>query len=432
MRVRRSMVATALAVSAAAAVAAGCGNTSDGSQASAGSSKPTGPCAKTVGVTDDTITIGHLMGLTGPQESVAGAFDAGFDAYIDAINASGGVDGRKLVVKRVDNGFDAQKSVQEFTTLAPQSAIVAVHGSAATNALLPQVEKDCVPTEALAQAGTNGLQKNVFLPGTPYAYAALNGMDWVERKQKKGAKWGLIYQDDAIGQEILKATKFGAQNLGVDLAAEAAFEYPGDTDFSAQVKKMKDADVDWIMLAALPPASLKIVGTAVASGMKDVKWLNPQVGWSGELTFPTPAIDVFAGRVFNSMYLSGWNSSDAPGLQEAKDFIAKQDPKAKGQLPLFGYVWAKVMVDVLKGASKSGDFSRDGINRAVAALGKVDNEGLLCDYSFGEPGQGGNPSRATLIMETSKESPPDGYKQVEGCFTSKAAQAFDLQSLVDG
>jgi ABC-type branched-subunit amino acid transport system substrate-binding protein len=428
MMLRRSGLGAVLAAALAAVGVAACGNT-DNDNSSASGAKASGPCATTAGVKDDSITIGHLMGLTGPQEAVAPAFLAGFDAYVKSINDDGGIDGRKLVIKRVDNGFDAQKSVKEFASVAPESAMVLVHGSAAINALLPQVEKTCVPTEALAQAGTNAVQSHVFLPGTPYAYAAINGMDWVEREQKKGAKWGIIYQDDPLGQEILKATRFGAKEIGVDLAAEAAFEYPGDTDFSAQVKKMKDAGVDWIMMAALPPSSIKIVGTAVAAGLPNVKWLNPQVGWAGELTFPTPALDVFAGRVYSSMYLSGWDSSDAAGLQEAKDFIKSVNPKATGQLPLFGYVWAKVMTDVLKRALEDGDMSRAGINKAVSELGSVDNKGLLCDYSFGESGQPGNPSRATLIMETSKDAAPDGYKQVAGCFTSEAAKAFDLESL---
>jgi len=430
MRLRRSVLATLTGALAAATLTA-CGNTTE-EGASGASTKASGPCATTAGVTDDSITIGHLMGLTGPQEAVAPAFLAGFDAYVDAVNADGGIDGRKLVVNRVDNAFDPQKSVSEFGSVAPESAIVAVHGSAALDAVLPQVEKLCVPTEALAQAGSTAVQTHVFLPGTPYAYAAINGIDWVQREKQPGARWGIIYQDDALGQENLKATKFAAEQLGVELAAEASFAYPADTDFSAQVKKMKDADVDWIMLAALPPSSIKIVGTAVAAGMKDVKWMNPQVGWSGELTFETPALDVFAGRVFTSIYVSGWNSSDAPGLVEAKEFIAKQDPDAQGQLPLFGYIWAKVMVDVLRKASSAGDLSRQGINDAVATLGSVDNQGLLCDYAFGEEGQTGNPSRGTMIMETSKDAAPDGYKQVAGCFESEAAKAFKLESLVSG
>jgi ABC-type branched-subunit amino acid transport system substrate-binding protein len=428
MRLRRPAL-TALAGVLAAATLTACGNTTTEDEPGA-STKASGPCATTAGVTDKEITIGHLMGLTGPQEAVAPAFLAGFDAYIDATNADGGVDGRQLVVNRVDNAFDPQKSVTEFGSVAPEAAIVAVHGSAALDAVLPQVKSTCTPTEALAQAGSTAVQTHVFLPGTPYAYAAINGVDWVEREKQPGARWGIIYQDDALGQENLKATEFAAQQLGVELAAKASFAYPGDTDFSAQVKKMKDAKVDWVMLAALPPSSIKIVGTAVAAGMGDVKWMNPEVGWSGELTFPTPALDVFAGRVFTSIYASGWNSSDAPGLQKAKEFIAEQDPKAQGQLPLFGYIWAKVMVDVLKKASAAGDLSRQGINDAVASLGAVDNEGLLCDYAFGEEGQTGNPSRATMIMETAKDAAPDGYRQVAGCFESEAAKAFKLESLV--
>ena len=62
------------------------------------------------GITKDRILIGQAAGFTG---NVAGAVKeqkAGAMAYLDAVNASGGVHGRKIVLESLDDGFDFKKT----------------------------------------------------------------------------------------------------------------------------------------------------------------------------------------------------------------------------------------------------------------------------------------------------------------------------------
>src|SRR5919198_3201716 len=86
------MALVALVAMLALTVAA-CGRSSD----SASLSVP--------GVTDKEIKVGGSFPFTGPL-AVYGAISQGFAAYVDAVNASGGVNGRKIAYHPLDDAYD--------------------------------------------------------------------------------------------------------------------------------------------------------------------------------------------------------------------------------------------------------------------------------------------------------------------------------------
>lgn len=387
-------------------------------------------CEQTTGVTDSAITLGQSMGLSGAMQALADSFLAGFDTYIDAVNADGGVGGRQLEILRVDNEFSPEPSVQRFEEIEPEVAMLTSQGSAATNAILEDIAASCLPTLIFGNAGVNALDEHTYLYATPYAYHALNIFEWAVEEQDATGPWGIIHSSDALGDEVLQATRFAAEFHGVDLAVETSFQYPTDQDFSGQIRQMMDAGVEWVMLGALPPSSVGIVGQAQAAGA-DFNWVSPQTASSGETDFSTTAGELFDEvDLYLASCCSGWNSSDAPGLVEAKEAISAASD-AEGFLPLLGYIWARLMVEVVQQADSAGDLSRGGLTRAIGELGEVDTGGLTCNYVFGEEGQPNNPTRASMIMQIDSTNPPDGFVQVADCFVSDAAAEFQLAELLD-
>src|SRR5438876_10464225 len=76
-----------------------------------------------VGVTADKILIGQSAGFTG---SVAGAVKeqtAGAKAYLDVVNAKGGVHGRKLVLESMDDGLDAKRTPDVIQKLVAEKNV---------------------------------------------------------------------------------------------------------------------------------------------------------------------------------------------------------------------------------------------------------------------------------------------------------------------
>src|SRR5258708_4095041 len=66
--------------------------------------------ASAQGVTDSQILLGQSAPLTGLAEQLGKDMQLGAQIYFDAINAKGGVNGRKIVLKTLDDGYEADRA----------------------------------------------------------------------------------------------------------------------------------------------------------------------------------------------------------------------------------------------------------------------------------------------------------------------------------
>ncbi|MFL6206660.1 MAG: ABC transporter substrate-binding protein [Acidimicrobiales bacterium] len=104
---------------APAATGAGTGS-SGASGATAPSSKPCAAKSSAPGVTDDQLTIGSISSLSGPVPGIGASAAAAARAYVAYLNSTGGVCGRKIVLKEADDGTDNGRHRAVVTELGPQ------------------------------------------------------------------------------------------------------------------------------------------------------------------------------------------------------------------------------------------------------------------------------------------------------------------------
>src|SRR5438874_4873688 len=107
-----------------ALAAAGCGGGSSGGGGGGSSSAP--------GVTDKTITIGSTQPLTGIAAPGYSEIAPAAKAYFDFVNAAGGVNGRKIVYKYVDDGYNPTQTVAQTQKLILQDKVFAVFNALGT------------------------------------------------------------------------------------------------------------------------------------------------------------------------------------------------------------------------------------------------------------------------------------------------------------
>ena len=79
----------------------------------------------TPGVTASTILIGGSGPLSGPEVAYAGTM-IGAKAYFDYVNSLGGVNGRKIEYRYLDDGYDPSRTVQNARRLAQQDGVFAM------------------------------------------------------------------------------------------------------------------------------------------------------------------------------------------------------------------------------------------------------------------------------------------------------------------
>ena len=58
-----------------------------------------------------TVVLGQSAPFTGPAAQLGLQFNLGAQLYLDQVNASGGVNGRRIELKRLDDGYEPERCV---------------------------------------------------------------------------------------------------------------------------------------------------------------------------------------------------------------------------------------------------------------------------------------------------------------------------------
>jgi ABC-type branched-subunit amino acid transport system substrate-binding protein len=236
-------VATAVAITAAA-----CGGSSGGGGgSSSGASAP--------GVTKTTITIGSHQPLTGPAAPGYSEIAPAANAYFSYVNANGGVNGRKIVYKYLDDGYDPSKTSSVVRQLVLQNNVFAVFNGLGT------------PTH-LAVVSFLNAQKvpDVFVASgclcwdQPQKYPQTFGwqLDYVREgkilgqyvaQHFKGKKVGYFYQDDEFGQDGVKGLDY---EIPASMVVSRQTYQPTNTNIGPQIAALKAAGAQVVVSFAIP------------------------------------------------------------------------------------------------------------------------------------------------------------------------------------
>jgi branched-chain amino acid transport system substrate-binding protein len=223
------------------------------------------------GVTKNSILIGTSLPLSGPAAAY-GAIAYGTKAYFDYVNVHGGVYGRKLKLDILDDGYDPAKTVSNVKNLVSNKGVFAltdVLGTANNLAARPFITSHKVPLVYPATGSslmahplnryTFAIQVNYTIEGkvlTDYAVHTLHAK-----------RIGVFYQNDDFGKEGLNAIQARATRDGASVVDAEPYELT-QTDFSPQALKLKGANVDAVIIFAVPGPYITFVVTLSKVGLK--------------------------------------------------------------------------------------------------------------------------------------------------------------------
>src|ERR1700722_18388414 len=123
-RTRRLALAPVAGLAAVAMLVAACGSSSSSGKSSSGGS--TQLTASAPGITKTTITLGSHQPLTGVAAPGYSEIAPASNAYFQYVNAHGGVFGRKIIYKYLDDGYDPSKTVTVVHQLVLQDNVYAI------------------------------------------------------------------------------------------------------------------------------------------------------------------------------------------------------------------------------------------------------------------------------------------------------------------
>src|SRR5207248_6591435 len=255
-KLRRHQHALATLAALGTILLAACGN----------GSAPTTPSASDDGVTKDSILLGSTTPLSGPAAAY-GTIAKAEDAYFQYVNANGGVNGRKITLKYLDDGYNLTGQTSPLTKqLVEQDQVFAMFSGLGTQAQTSvrdylnakKVPQLMVATGAATFAAEGSKYPYTFGWQPVYQGEAAVYAKYIE-KNTPNAKIGVIYQNDDYGQDYLAGlTKALGSNssMVVDKESNGA----GDKDLSSQILKLKASGADTFMIFETPsPAIISLV-----------------------------------------------------------------------------------------------------------------------------------------------------------------------------
>jgi ABC-type branched-subunit amino acid transport system substrate-binding protein len=239
----------------ALAVAA-CGGSSSGGKASSGSTT-TGSSGKgtTTGVTATQITIGSTQPLTGPAAPGYSEIAPAAKAMFDYINAQGGINGRKIVYKYVDDGYDPSKTVTQTKNLILQDKVFAIFNALGTpthEQVVDFLNQQKVPDLFVASGCLcwDEPTKHPETFGWQVDYAREGKILGAYLKQKfAGKKIAYFYQNDDFGQDGIKG--LDSQLPASQVVTKQPYQVT-NTNISAQVQKLAASKADVVVSFTVP------------------------------------------------------------------------------------------------------------------------------------------------------------------------------------
>jgi branched-chain amino acid transport system substrate-binding protein len=335
------------------------------------------------GVTDTEIKIGQTMPYSGPASAygVIGKADA---AYFKMINEAGGVNGRKLTLISLDDGYSPPKTVEQIRRLVEQEQVAFIFNSLGTPsnyAIRPYLTENKVPQLFVATGAamwsdpqhfpwTIGWQPNY------QTEAHIFGKHIVA--SKPAAKIGVLYQNDAFGKDYLIGLKdgLGASNAGL-IVKEASYEVSEPT-VDSQIVSLQDSGADVLLIAATPKFAAQAIRKTFDIGWTPVRYMT-DVSQSIAAVMKPAGLEKSKG-VITAIY--GKDPTDArwkddAGFKEFAAFIGKYmtpvdltDANA-----VYGFGASATLVQVLKQCD--ADLSRENIMKQAANIKDLELPMLL-------------------------------------------------------
>jgi len=340
------------------------------------------------GVTATEIKLGQTMTYNGIPAAAAVATPIGQaeQAYFRMINEHGGVNGRKIVLESLDDGFDPKKALVLTKKLVEQDHVAAIFSPFATPqnlAIEPYLNAHGIPDLFITTGDDWVIDRKKYpwtVGGVPVFRIEAQIFGRYILVNMPNAKVGLLRSLDRMGDSY--RTGLG-QGLGDQFFRRVVKEVSiatGATHIDAEWKSLHDAGADLVIVAA-PPT---IVARAIVKA-HDGDW-HPRLFINFAATASAPAMagfDKAKGIVSANSYLDPgdprWAKSAAKPFD---DFVAKYLPGRTPNVGYFlaGYVSAQAMVQVLKQCGD--DLSRRNIMLQALNLRDFHPGGLIPGITF--------------------------------------------------
>jgi branched-chain amino acid transport system substrate-binding protein len=233
------------------------------------------------GVTADTIVIGQSAALSGPAEALGKEMKLGADMYFKVVNDAGGVNGRKIKMISLDDGYEPDRAKANTKKLIEEEKVLALFGYVGTptsNAALPLFTEAKVPfigAFTSAQSLREPFNRCIFNVRASYFDETER---IVENLVAQGVKnIAVFYQNDAYGKAGLAGMERAMKKRNLPIMALATVER-NTVNVDDAVKIMVKADATAIVMISAYKSCAAFIREMQTKGKFPLFWNVSFVG----------------------------------------------------------------------------------------------------------------------------------------------------------
>ena len=283
------------------------------------------------GVTDIEIKIGNTVPYSGPASGY-GVYGIALAAYFKMINEQGGINGRKITLISLDNGYLPPKALEGTRRLVEQDQVLAIMGTLGTptNAATQRYLHEAHVPNLAVISGASRFNDPAHFPWTVPNFPSYRTEGRIYGRYileaKPDAKIAVLYQNDDLGRDYLAGLKesLGARAETMIIAA-ASYEV-ADPTVDSQMASLRASGADVLVEFTNFKASAQAIRKAYDFGWRPLQIVG--VTGSAVAGALKPAgLEKSIGIItaFNGKDPSDRQWADDPDMIAYRDFMRKYD-----------------------------------------------------------------------------------------------------------
>jgi branched-chain amino acid transport system substrate-binding protein len=231
------------------------------------------------GVTNTEIKIGQTTAYSGPASAYGNLLSKTQVAYVRMINERGGINGRKVTLISLDDGYSPPKTIEQTRRLVEQDNVLGIFdslGTAPNAAIQEYLNERHVPHFAISGASrfndparypwTMGVIASYETEGRIYAKYALQNI--------KDAKIAVLYQNDDLGKDYFKGLQNGLGDRAQRMIVKAVSYELTDPTIDSQIITLKAAGANVFFEASSPKFAAQAIRKAFELDWRPTHFLS--------------------------------------------------------------------------------------------------------------------------------------------------------------
>jgi branched-chain amino acid transport system substrate-binding protein len=352
------------------------------------------------GEDNEDIVIGVLADLTGATADVGKPYNEGMLAYVDYVNAKGGVDGHRIRAISEDYQYEVPTAEEKYKKFVAENAVaIQGWGTGDSEALRSKVKDDELPfmSASYAEVLTDPQESPYnFVVAPTYSDQMRVAIDRIAA-QDPAAQVAVLHHDSPFGTAPLADAEKWINDKGYRLGLEAYPMKAGATDHVGILQQAKAQGAKYVVIQNVSsPAA--VVAKDIAAQKLDMTIVC--LNWCADELFMKIAGPAAEGHLMIQPFAPPGIAK--PGHQAIRDYCEGKDLDldAKGLHFVQGWYTMHAMVKGIEQAVADGkELTGPNIRAGLETMPAVDTGGVIGPIEFSDDSHRG--ATSSSIYEVS-------------------------------